>query len=235
MELLPLAPGEEDDNLYCVYVWDRIVRATHWLIAFSIFVLAATGFYMGNPFIVAPGEAGEHHIMQTVQVVHFATAIVFSLAVLARIYWMFAGPRHARWREFIPVSRTRRQHMAQTLAYYLFLRREPPPSVGHNALAGATYVIVFLLYLFMMLSGFGLYSISAHVDSPLQIFSFVPALFGGAQNLRWLHHIGMWLLLGFFVHHISSAIQVAVIKSEGTIDSMFSGHKWVKREDLETE
>ena len=35
-------------------MWDRVVRATHWLIVLSIVVLAVTGFYIGHPFLRRP-------------------------------------------------------------------------------------------------------------------------------------------------------------------------------------
>ena len=41
----------------------------------------------------------------------------------------------------------------------------------------------------------------------------------------------MWLLLGFTVHHVYSAILVASIEKNGTIDSIFAGYKWVPRRD----
>jgi Ni/Fe-hydrogenase 1 B-type cytochrome subunit len=58
-------------------------------------------------------------------------------------------------------------------------------------------------------------------------------LFGGLQMTRWIHHIVMWLLLGFTLHHIYSAVLVAIIERNGTLDSIFSGYKWVPRRDLE--
>ena len=33
---------------------------------------------------------------------------------------------------------------------------------------------------------------------------------------RWIHHVVMWLLLGFTVHHVYSAVLVAIIEKNGT-------------------
>ena len=41
----------------------------------------------------------------------------------------------------------------------------------------------------------------------------------------------MWLLIGFIVHHIYSAVLTAIVEKNGTIDSMFSGWKWFRRHD----
>ena len=43
----------------------------------------------------------------------------------------------------------------------------------------------------------------------------------------------MWLLLGFTLHHVYSAILVAAIEKNGTMDSIFAGYKWVPRHELE--
>ena len=120
--------------------------------------------------------------MGTAKVVHSYAAIIFTLSVLARIIWMFIGNRYASWKQFIPLSRRRRRGLLPTLAFYLFLRRDPPTFIGHNPLAGATYTIVFLVYLTMIATGFALYSIGAPVDSHMRIFAALLPLFGGAQS-----------------------------------------------------
>ena len=53
-----------------VYVWELPVRLTHWVIFFSIIILSATGYYIGNPFISVPGAARDHFVMGTVRAVH---------------------------------------------------------------------------------------------------------------------------------------------------------------------
>ena len=50
---------------------------------------------------------------------------------------------------------------------------------------------------------------------------------------RWIHHVVMWLLLGFAVHHVYSAILMSTVEANATMESIFSGYKFVPREDLE--
>ena len=90
-----------------VYVWEVPVRITHWLIAFSIVVLSVTGFYIGRPFIIVSGPAGQSFTMGWMKVIHGYAAYVFILAVLTRIIWMFTGNKYAHWDKFIPVHRSR--------------------------------------------------------------------------------------------------------------------------------
>jgi Ni/Fe-hydrogenase 1 B-type cytochrome subunit len=212
-----------------VYVWELPVRLTHWLIALSLFTLACTGYYIGRPFIIVSGEAGHHFVMGWMRAIHFYAAIVFVLSVLSRIVWMFVGNEHARWNRFLPVTASRWRGFWHMFSFYSFLRSDPPPIVGHNALAGAAYSVVFLLYLVMIATGLGLYAAIAPVDSFWRVFESFTALFGGLQSTRWIHHIVMWLLLGFLAHHLGSAMLVTIYERTGTVESIFSGYKFVPK------
>jgi Ni/Fe-hydrogenase 1 B-type cytochrome subunit len=77
-----------------------------------------------------------------------------------------------------------------------------------------------------------MYAPSAEVGSPLRLFASLAPLFGGFQVARWIHHVVMWLLLGFTVHHVYSAVLMASIEKDGTMDSIFVGYKWVPRHYL---
>jgi len=219
-------------HLVRVYVWEWPVRMTHWAIVGSILVASATGIYMGHPFIIVTGPAGSHFVMGLAKIVHFYAAMTFTLAVLARIVWMFMGNTYSRWDKFVPVPKKRREGLFPTFWFYVFRFRKPPGFIGHNPLAGLTYTLVFLLYFVMIVTGLALYSSSASVWSPLRPFTFLVPLVGGLQTARWIHHIVMWLLLGFMVHHIYSAALMATVEANGTMESIFSGYKFVPPEDL---
>jgi Ni/Fe-hydrogenase 1 B-type cytochrome subunit len=212
-----------------VYVWDLVVRSTHWLIVLSMLVLVVTGIYIGRPFLLAPGAAGGRFVMGWVKIVHSYAAIVFSLAVLSRVIWMFRGPRFARWHQFLPVSAVRRRKMVETFKFYTMMKSSPPPTAGHNPLAGFTYIAVFALYGVMIFTGFALYSVSAYT-SYMSMWDFLLPIFGGPQGARWLHHITMWLLIGFAVHHVFSGLLMSRVEKNGTLDSIFSGYKFLPRD-----
>ena len=221
-------PGE----LVRVYVWQWPVRLTHWLTAYSILILAVTGYYMGHPFVIVSGPAGQHFVMGWVKTIHFFTAIVFALSVVTRVLWMFMGNRYATWDKFIPVEKRRLTGLWDSLRYYLFQLRQPPGFVGHNPLAGFTYLFVFLIYFLMVTTGLALYNVNAPVGSAFRGFHFLLPLWGGAQTARLFHHIGMWMLLAFAVHHVYSAVLMSQVEARGTVESMASGYKFVPCEDL---
>jgi Ni/Fe-hydrogenase 1 B-type cytochrome subunit len=191
-----------------------------------------TGIYIGRPFLIAAGEARSLFIMGTIKTIHSYAAIVFTLSVLSRVAWMFLGNTFAKWDKFLPVPRRRRRALIPTAKFYLFALRKPPGFIGHNPLAGLAYTLVFLLYFSMIATGLALYSVSASVHSPFKIFSFLLPLVGGPQSARWIHHVVMWLLWGFVVHHVYSAILMSQVEGNATMESIFSGYKFVQRDDV---
>lgn len=230
--LRPRPPEAEDVCLARVYVWELPVRLTHWITVISMTVLSVTGLYIGWPFLVSPGAAGQQFLMGTARLLHFYAAIVFTLSVLARIAWMFFGNKYAHWDKFLPVRKIRRDGLLPTLKFYLFVLRKPPGFIGHNPVAGLAYTLVFGLFLFQILSGLALYASSAAYDSPMRAFVFLGSWFGGLQSTRFLHHIVMWLLWGFGFHHVYSSILMSHVEPTATLESIFSGHKYVPQEDL---
>ncbi len=211
-----------------VYVWEWPVRLTHWLTAGSIFVLAVTGIYIGHPGFLF----GEWATMSDMKTVHSYTAIVFVLSVLSRVVWMFIGNNFSHWDKFVPVRRKRLAGLGPTLKFYLFRLRKPPGFIGHNPLAGLTYTLVFLIYFLMIGTGFTLYAAQADLGSPMHAFGFLSSVFGGQQIARIIHHAGMWFLLAFVVHHVYSSVLMSQVDGNGTVESIFSGYKFVSREDV---
>jgi Ni/Fe-hydrogenase 1 B-type cytochrome subunit len=223
---------DASSQLTRVYVWQIPVRLTHWLIALSIVVLSVTGLYIGHPFMTVSGEARQWFVMGWMKVIHGYAAYVFTVAVIARVIWMFTGNKYARWDKFLPVYRTRQKGMLPTVLFYSFIKDKPPGYVGHNPLAGAAYVAVFGLYFVAIATGFILRGVDASPDSILRWFTSWSGLFGGLYISRWIHHVVMWLLLGFAAHHVYSSILMATVEKTGTMDSIFTGYKWVPKHEL---
>jgi Ni/Fe-hydrogenase 1 B-type cytochrome subunit len=220
---------EKEVTLERVYVWELPVRLIHWVIFFSIIILSATGYYIGNPFISVPGAAKDHFVMGTARVVHMYAAIVFTLAVLVRIYWLFAGNKYARLAEFIPLSLRRMRSLWKTFLYYSFIRHDPDEYAGHNALAGGSYAMIFAIYLVMIATGLALYSVNEPVGSLLRKFELLAPLFDGLQMARLIHHIGMWIVLIFAVMHVYFVFLSSIIEHIGIFDSIFSGYKFLPK------
>jgi len=221
--------NDRDTGLERIYVWELPVRLTHWVIAFSIVVLSATGYYIGHPFISVPGAAGDHFVMGTVRVVHLYAAFVFIAAVIVRAYWWFAGNSYARWSDFIPVSRRRFQSLWQAMKFYSFISREPEEYPGHNALAAGSYAMIFAVYVLLIVTGLVLHASEASAGSPFRLFGMLAPWFYGLQMARLIHHVAMWFVLIFVVIHLHFVLLASLIERVGTFESIFSGYKFFPR------
>jgi len=85
-----------------------------------------------------------------------------------------------------------------------------------------------------ILTGFALFS--KVVGSPVLNFfiGWLPRLID-IQWLREIHFITMFGFWMFFIHHIYTAILVAIEEQNGLMDSIFSGYKFVSKKELQEE
>lgn len=212
-----------------VYVWEIPVRLTHWVNVVSIVVLSFTGYYIGNPYVqVSSREAYGPYFMGNMRFLHFVFAYIFIASLALRTYWaLFGGNQWASWRTLIPfVTPEGRGKLKHALQYYFFLRRDPPTVLGHNALAGFTYAIIIFLYFLQTLTGFALY---AQADPGGLWWTLTGWVFRivDNQSVRLMHHMIMWLLIAFAIHHVYSAFLVDVEEANGLMSSIFSGWKFI--------
>lgn len=217
------------ESLRNKYVWEVPVRVTHWVNFLAIIILSVTGIYIGSPKTLA--LAPSQYVMGWVRAVHFVAGYAFAISVASRIYWAFVGNRYAGWREFLPfLTSDGRRHMLEMFRYYTFIDRRPPHPEGHNALAGATYLLVFVLYLVMIVTGFALYSEHIPRSALHRIMGGMFLLFSN-QGVRLTHHMVMWFLIAFAVHHVYSAWLMDIKEKGRVISSIFSGYKPVSGKD----
>ena len=207
-----------------VYVWEIPVRITHWVTFAALVVLTITGSYIADPFFLTPGQ----DTMRLVRFIHLVAAYSFVASGVLRTYWLFAGNQFSRWSAFIPTNRRHLREVVSQTQFYLFLRKDLPGILGHNALASGTYLVVFLLFLVQTLTGFALVGI--HGTQPwATLLGWVPSVMFGEQGVRVIHHLLMWAIVAFAIHHVYSAILVDHIERNGLMSSIFAGSKFVAR------
>lgn len=219
-----------------IYVWQLPVRIFHWINALCIAILCVTGYLIANPPVLLSGEEASNSFwFGTNRFIHFATAYIFLFALLMRLYWAFVGNKYAHWRNFLPYQWKFIQKIANVLKHdILLMKSKEEVSVGHNALAGFSYFIFFILTLVMIFSGFGLYAKSSSWFLP-KLFSWVPSLFGGDYFLREIHHATMWLFVVFIIIHLYLVFFHDRIEGRGETSSMISGYKFIEEEIIEKE
>jgi Ni/Fe-hydrogenase 1 B-type cytochrome subunit len=218
--------SEDTQEVVAVRIWELPVRLTHWVIFFAVIVLSVTGYYMGNPYAETGTEPG--FLMARMRWAHLFSAWVFIAALIARLIWSLTGNRHARWDQFIPVSKARRKAIPEWLKYYLFARDEAPPVVGHNPLAGVAYTFVYLMFGVQILTGMALHGLH---EPGGWIANLTGWTFGivSIPTARLIHHIIMWMTWGFVVHHVYSALFIDTEEKSGIVSSILSGYRRVPR------
>lgn len=222
----------ESPNFKRVYVWEFPVRLFHWVNALAIVVLIATGYLIGHPLTLFHSqEAYQQYWFGTVRFVHFVAAYIFLFNLLVRVYWSFVGNRYARWRKFVPLNRAELRELWEVLRVDIFQTvRTTHPTLGHNQLAGLSYLFLFALSAFQVITGFGLYA--AMSDSWLaSLFAWVVPLMGGDGTVRVWHHGIMWLFVVFIAVHIYIVFYHDYIEGRGTTSSIVGGWKF-EREDV---
>lgn len=214
-----------------IYVWQLPVRLYHWVNALSITVLALTGYLIGNPpALQTSAEASFSYWFGTVRFIHFVAAFFFFFNFLFRIYWGFAGNRFSDWKNFIPFHKGQWKEMKDVLRIdILHAKGKPLESIGHNALAGFTYFITFLVFLFQSITGFGMYAAMSTSFLP-QLFSWIVPLMGGDFAVRQWHHISMWFFIIFSMIHVYLVFYHDYVEGRGVTSSMVGGWKFIEEE-----
>ena len=89
---------------------------------------------------------------------------------------------------------------------------------------------VFALFLLQIVSGLALYGQFSPGGVWDSAFGSLLVLFGN-QGLRLAHHLVMWLLIGFAIHHVYSAWLMDIKEKSGTMGSIYSGYKFIDPDD----
>lgn len=208
-----------------VYVWELPVRLVHWTIVLSIGVLTVTGLYIHTPFVApSPGEVTPS-IMATVRFIHELAAIAFTVAVGFRVYWSLVGNRYASWRAIVPHTRRQWRAVREMLAYYTFRRRSPPPAIGHNALAGLAYTVVYIGFFGQILTGLLLFAFLFSTGPVSWLFGWTSLVPGGIQSVRLLHFLLTFGFLAFTIHHVYSSVLIDLEERNGLLSSIVTGFK----------
>lgn len=218
-------------NIVRVYVWQLPVRFYHWINAFAVLVLAITGYLIGSPLALQNGsEASFSYWFGTVRFIHFVTAFVFFFNFLFRLFWGFVGNKYSDWRNFIIFRKAQIEEVKNVLAVDILQGRvQPLESIGHNALAGFTYFLTFLVFLFQSITGFGMYAAMSHSWLP-SLFAWIVPLMGGDFAVRQWHHMLMWFFIIFAIVHTYLVFYHDYVEGRGVTSSMVGGWKFIEKE-----
>lgn len=213
-----------------VYVWELPVRFFHWINVVCILVLAVTGYIIGKPLAIqSSSEASFQYWFGIVRFLHFAFAYVFVFSLIGRVYWGFMGNRFIRWSNFIPHTRRQWKETWDVLCLdVLQICKLPIQSTGPNALAGIIYTLVYLVLLFQIITGFGLYAAMSKSWFP-QLFAWIVPVMGGNFAVRQWHHVMTWFIAAFAILHVYLSWYHDYIEGRGTMSSIIGGWKFIEK------
>jgi Ni/Fe-hydrogenase 1 B-type cytochrome subunit len=168
-------------------VYDPVLRLIHLWNGLAILFLIAT-IWLSNLFEKGIGE-------KTFWQFHIYIGYALIVGVVARLTWGVVGPKHARFSDM--------WHPAEWWKAIHNLNLNIKPRFGHNTLASAAYLLVYLLLITMAITGLGL-AAAEHSMGPFNTW------FG---DMPWIkdvfeepHELIYYMLMGFVVIHIFALI-----------------------------
>ena len=228
-----IAPRIHEAAADWVYVklWDPALRLMHWTAVICIITLIGTGYIIATPFLAPGTGAPQPYLMGYIRLVHFIAAGILIATAVVRIADLFFSPYpYARWQSLWPVNdRTEAKATLDVLKGYLFLRTHKNPTwIGLNPLQAITYTAVYGLAILMVVTGMALFGLYNQSQWPYSWFQWLNSWLG-ADTVRTIHYIGMWLFLMFIPAHIYLSARSDTIDRGGAISSMFNGGVWVRK------
>jgi len=205
--------------------WSILLRLYHWAFSLSIATLCLTGFYINGPWTNSLSESGLAWPMAQTLYIHYVAGYVFTSAVLVRIFLYLFGNKQERILEHLPVTPRNIKSFFNTLLRYSYIKGgHDSDRVGHNVLAGLTYVITIITAVFQLISGFYLLYPESAIWQGYGL-----AIFGSLQSARYIHHLLMWWFMIFAFVHVYLIVWNDLREPEGLISSMFTGVKFTRK------
>jgi len=201
--------------------WSILLRLYHWAFALSIIFLVVTGFYINGPWTNTMQEGSMSWPMAWMRYIHFVAGYVFTAAVLTRIFLYIFGNAQERITDALPVTGRNINNFFKTLLQYSYISDDHDERLGHNVLAGMTYVITIIAAVFQLISGF--YMLFPETAS-WEVWGVT--IFASQQNARFIHHLLMWWFMIFALIHVYLVIWNDVKEPEGLVSSIFTGDKF---------
>ncbi|MEA3469730.1 MAG: Ni/Fe-hydrogenase, b-type cytochrome subunit [Thermodesulfobacteriota bacterium] len=205
-------------------VWCILLRLFHWSLVLSIVTLVVTGLSINTPWTNTTLEGSVAFPMSTMRYIHFLAGYLFTAAVLVRLFLYIFGNRQERIWDVLPVTPRNIKSIFTTLGYYSYISDRHDERLGHNVLAGMTYVVIIVAALFQLVSGFYMLYPEAGFWQGLG-----GSVFGTQQQGRFLHHLLMWLFILFAFVHVYLVIWNDLKSPEGLVSSIFTGKKFKQK------
>lgn len=168
------------------FIWSKSLRIAHWLMAFSVIGLLVTGWFQG-------------HVINYFQVAldyHYLLAYLLVIALVLRFYLLFSSSRSAAGLHDLLPNKTSINGIVAMLRFYVSFGRTPLPHwYAHNPLWAPLYIVLFILLVLQIVTGFligsghhtiviSLFTLHNHISSVIGWIIFLHVLTVVVQDLK---------------------------------------------------
>jgi Ni/Fe-hydrogenase 1 B-type cytochrome subunit len=223
-------PGVSPQKKEIVYVRNATNRILHWVMFFSVLVLLATGYYIGDPTLLyGRGEAYDSTVMADIRLYHFIGAMFLDISIMLRFYLAFFSLYHRDWIELMPTPGRLRGGLRIVKSYFTF--KKPPFYLHVDPFDGLMFLTLHLFMVLQLLTGFTLYVHGLPPDwwwTKLIHLATDPVtwFFGSDQHVRLAHHMMLWIMIAGIILHVYIQVAKTVIWRDGHIAAIFGGYKF---------
>ncbi len=196
----------------------------------SIAVLAFTGYYIHDPFIV--GQVNYPFMMGWFRFVHEAFGMLFIALFLLRFFLFFVGNRWNRWNQYLPLHAAQFKEMLEVSKFYAFMRPTPISKIGHNAMAAFSYLGIYTMAVVEIITGLVMYDWLRQTALLHPLVGWTPRLVS-FPNLRLIHFFLMFVFFAFGIFHVHLCMLISREEKRGLMDSIFIGYKVVPVDELD--
>ena len=191
--------GKAVINIQRVLIWSGWLRASHWLIAMSVALLAFTGWLVDSAPSLATAASDYHYL--------FATVLIVGLVL--RIWLLFFDSAIGHWRKLIPSIKERGTFKQMFLFYFSLGKMSLPNWYAHNPLWKLVYLILFLLLFLQVV--IGMY----RSEYPIVLGFYLPKVHGVLASV----------ILLFAGSHIAAVVLHDLKGTASDISALINGHK----------
>lgn len=202
-----------DKSFAEIQVWDPFIRIAHWTVGLGFFVA---------------------YLTEDVTTVHVWAGYIVGVLVLARILWGLAGPRHARFADFVtdPITAIR----------YLWdlLHARAKRYVGHSPAGGAMVIALLVFLAATVVTGLIRYAEDEHAGPLAPLYAQTSSIaglqtFDGEENegeqrggesaVGEAHEVIANITLGLVVFHVLGVLLASFVHHENLAKAMITGRK----------
>ncbi len=217
------------------------MRWNHWLNVFCMVAAVATGLYIGHPYYqtLIADPAVDKYVMAWNRWGHLIVAIVFDVSSIVIAYLYYFSRFDKAYKKIIPNGKNIKEFFDVFINLITFNRVKNFNSEHADSYNAVFFLIFHLLLIWMLLTGLQMYVHGlAHGQS--SIGTWWPALLhfatdwtvvicgGTYMDVRIVHHMTMYVLIGWVMFHVYYEIWRTMFWQEADISIVVGGNKFVK-------